>query len=86
MDPWADDNEVYKEYGIHISNVKELNNIDCIVTAVAHKQYVESGLDMLKDLFGAFSKEKVLIDVKGIYDRKELELSNFSHSIKGEKE
>lgn len=78
VDPWADDNEAYHEYGVHLTKVDDIHNVDCIVAAVAHKQFKESGLQLLKNLFGDFSKEKVLIDVKGIYDRKELEKSELN--------
>lgn len=78
VDPWADDNEAYHEYGVHLTKADDIHNVDCIVVAVAHKQFKESGLQLLKSLYGHFSKEKVLIDVKGIYDRKELEKSELN--------
>lgn len=78
VDPWADDNEAYHEYGVHLTKADDIHDVDCIVTAVAHKQFKESGLQLLKSLFGVISKEKVLIDVKGIYDRTELERSGLN--------
>ena len=78
VDPWADDNEAYHEYGVHLAKADDIHDVDCIVTAVAHKQFKESGIQLLKSLFGVFSKEKVLIDVKGIYDRTELEKSQLN--------
>lgn len=78
VDPWADDNEAYHEYGVHLTKADDIHNVDCIVVAVAHKQFKESGLQLLKSLFGVISKEKVLIDVKGIYDRTELERSGLN--------
>jgi len=78
VDPWVDDNEAFHEYGIHITEINDVHNADCIVAAVAHKQFKENGLQSLKSLFGEFSKEKVLIDVKGIYNRAELASSGVS--------
>lgn len=78
VDPWVNDDEAYMEYGIHITDIDNICNADCVVTSVAHKQFKDGGLKLLKNLFGEFSNEKVLVDVKGIYDRKALEVSGIN--------
>ena len=75
-DPIADEYEVMKEYGIELVNFSDINNIDAVIIAVAHKEYFELNLKKLKELYNSKTKS-VLIDVKGIFDRKEAELSDY---------
>ena len=65
-----------KEYGIELVNFSDINNIDAVIIAVAHKEYFELNLKKLKELYNSKTKS-VLIDVKGIFDRKEAELSDY---------
>lgn len=58
-DPWANPEEVKKEYGIQISNHKPDGQFDAVILAVAHKEFLE--LDVR-----SFVKKGVIYDVKGI--------------------
>ncbi|MCJ7933018.1 MAG: nucleotide sugar dehydrogenase [Chryseobacterium sp.] len=63
-DPWANEAEVYHEYGIHSNNSLDdiTEKYDAIILTVAHKAFLE--LDL-----GNFLKENAIIyDVKGILD------------------
>jgi UDP-N-acetyl-D-galactosamine dehydrogenase len=63
VDPWANAEEVKKEYGFDLSD-KIGNNYDAVVVAVNHKEYIQ--LD--EAYFQSISaKNAVLIDIKGIY-------------------
>ena len=59
FDPWANPEEVKKEYGIQISNQKPDGQFDAVILAVAHKAFLE--LDLR-----SFVKKGVIYDVKGI--------------------
>ncbi|WP_299115595.1 nucleotide sugar dehydrogenase [uncultured Winogradskyella sp.] len=65
-DPWADKEEVKKEYGIE--TVKELNNnsYDAIIHVVAHKEFLELNLKNLK------KETSIVYDVKGTLDKKQI--------------
>lgn len=77
IDPWANYNDAYQEYGIQIKTMEDANNADCIIVAVAHNIFKELSLNELKKYYKTKSdKEKVLIDVKSIYKVKDLEDSN----------
>lgn len=68
VDPWADKEVAKKEYRIELSELREVNDADCIIVAVAHNEFKEMGLDEIKALCGSSQdNEKVLIDVKGLY-------------------
>jgi UDP-N-acetyl-D-glucosamine/UDP-N-acetyl-D-galactosamine dehydrogenase len=58
-DPWANPEEVKKEYGIQISNQKPDGQFDAVILAVAHKEFLE--LDVR-----SFINNGVIYDVKGI--------------------
>ena len=74
VDPWAEEGDAMKEYGVTLTKMEDLKDLDCIILAVAHKQFREMGLKQLKELFRAVpDEEKVLIDVKGLLKVKELE-------------
>lgn len=63
-DPLADATEAREEYGIELSNWSELNDLDAIILAVSHSEYLERGLDGLLSLAregGAF------VDVKSAF-------------------
>ena len=70
-DPRADRDETERLYGITFTDTEKIRDMDCLVLAVAH------------DAFKAFSRNsidrfyrdgrKILLDLKGILDRKEFE-------------
>ena len=76
-DPYAYPDEVKEEYGIDlIRDLNSKNLYDGIVVAVKHKFFRELTPRELKDLTND-NGEAVLIDVKGLYDRKSAERAGF---------
>jgi UDP-N-acetyl-D-mannosaminuronate dehydrogenase len=68
-DPLADPSEVIREYGIPLSNWSEFFDLDALVLAVVHRQYLEMPISqLLSCLRGATSAPQVspsiLMDVK----------------------
>jgi UDP-N-acetyl-D-glucosamine/UDP-N-acetyl-D-galactosamine dehydrogenase len=67
-DPIAQPAEAFEEYGIHLSKWLDLSDIDGIIVAVAHREYVDMGIEnLLKPLRS--KGEGVIIDVKCLLDR-----------------
>lgn len=75
VDPWADPNAAKKVYGLTLTPVDEIRDADCVVLAVAHKEFCELGVEGLLRLFGR-NDVKILIDIKGIFDINELKKSD----------
>lgn len=74
VDPYANADEVKREYGINLSRIEDLSELDCIIIAVAHSEYRKLEIDQIKHMFrNSNMQENVLIDVKGIFDRSQLE-------------
>lgn len=70
-DAQADCEEAMHEYGQKLHQFAELKNLDALVLAVAHKEYVGLRPEDLRSLF-ADPDNAVLLDVKGIYDNAEM--------------
>lgn len=80
VDPVADPAEAKKEYGIEISKLEDIKNADCIVLAVAHNEFKALTVEQINSLYGSFpNQEKVLIDIKSVLNRKEVENYGFSY-------
>ena len=76
VDPWASEDEAFKEYSVKLTNITEVEDADCIIVAVAHNEFRGMTIDDIKGLFKDVDNScKVLLDVKGIYKIKELEES-----------
>jgi len=59
-DPWANPDEVLKEYGLKTTRVIPDNTFDTIILGVSHNEFLNMDLEILK-------KEKsILYDVKGV--------------------
>ena len=68
------------EYGIVLTALEEIKDADCVIVAVAHNQFRAMTLEQIKGLFAEKpDDEKVLIDVKGLYSVKDLEVSGMRY-------
>lgn len=75
VDPWADSAEAAREYGVTLVSLDKVKNADCIIIAVAHNEFRAMSLDRIKSMFQNDGTERVLIDVKGLYNIRDLEES-----------
>lgn len=72
-DAYALSEEAVEEYGINLLDIDHIENVHAVIVAVPHKEYVEMSFDKLNKLYDSSVKAKILIDVKGIYDKVEAE-------------
>jgi UDP-N-acetyl-D-galactosamine dehydrogenase len=80
VDPEADADEAKYEYGIDLVELKDVKEADCLVLSVAHDIFKQMSWDEIDSLYGNFkNEEKVLIDVKSILDKKEIEGNGYSY-------
>ncbi len=80
-DPLADSADVKNGYGYELTDIASIHDADCVVLGVAHNEYARLGLKGISELFDKDldNSEKVIIDVKGILDKKEVKKSGFSY-------
>lgn len=76
VDPWANPKEASTEYGITLSNIDDIEDVDCVIVAVSHDEFKKLKLSELERLYKSSpDEEKVLIDVKGNYNIEDLKES-----------
>lgn len=77
VDPWASDRDAMHEYSVTLTKLADVKDADCVIVAVAHNEFRALSLNDIKALFRKDSadKEKVLIDVKGLYKIADLNAS-----------
>ncbi len=80
VDPWASERDAMREYGVELTPLHEVKDADCVIVAVAHNEFKALRLDDIKKLYRVSAgREKVLIDVKGIYSVKDLNNSGMDY-------
>lgn len=73
VDPWANEEDAKKEYSVELTDIKDVKDVDCVIVAVAHKEFRTMEIKDIKKLYREGANDtKVFIDVKGMYDIKEL--------------
>lgn len=81
VDPWASEDDALKEYNVVLSELESINEADCIILAVSHREFSNMPLEEIDKMFASTltNNEKVIIDVKGILNRKEVEKEDYSY-------
>lgn len=72
-DPIADNYETKKEYGIELTELSEVNEVDAIIVAVKHDIFIKLSKEELKKLYKKSEDKSLLLDLKGIFNKKEME-------------
>lgn len=71
-DPVADRGEAFREYGIEFVDMKDIREMDAIIVAVAHDAFLSLTEKDIAAMYSTNAK-KVLLDIKGLLNRKEYE-------------
>ncbi|HWL26900.1 MAG TPA: nucleotide sugar dehydrogenase [Ureibacillus sp.] len=80
VDPWANTEEAYNEYGIELVTLETIKNADCLVFAVAHEEFIDLSFQKIEEMFNKTeNKENVIIDVKSILDKDEINKRGYSY-------
>ena len=76
VDPWADAEDAMHEYGVKLTRFENVAGADCLIIAVAHREFKALSLSDISKLYkDGPDSEKVLIDVKGLYKLEALKAS-----------
>lgn len=80
VDPWASDRDAMNEYGVTLTKLEDVKDADCVIVAVAHNEFRELSLEDIKKLYrDCMDSEKVLLDVKGLYQIADLNASGMRY-------
>ncbi|MBQ4603972.1 MAG: nucleotide sugar dehydrogenase, partial [Clostridia bacterium] len=77
VDPEADAEEAEKIYGVTLADMSSVKDMDAVVLAVAHERFKKLTVSDIDSYFG--DGKKVLLDIKGILERKEYENAGYSY-------
>ncbi len=76
-DPAADTAEAAALYGVEFTELAEIRSMDAVIVAVAHDQFRTLTMSVVDRLFGP--GKKVLLDLKGIFDRRGYEAAGYQY-------
>lgn len=76
-DPQADSDEARRLYGIDFVSIDSIRDMDAVILAVAHEEFKSLKMTDIDSLYG--DGKKVLLDLKGLFDRSEYEKAGYSY-------
>lgn len=76
-DTTADRKETKKLYNIEFVNFEKIKEMDAVILAVAHNEFSELSIEQVNDFYG--KGIKILLDLKGIFDKKEYQKAGYSY-------
>ena len=76
VDPEADADEAKRLYGITFQTMDAVKDVDAVIIAVAHKQFLSLSKNE-SSFYNPKHKQKVLMDIKGLLDRKEYQTEDY---------
>lgn len=76
-DPEADAAEAKHLYGIEFVDIDSIKEMDAVILAVAHEAFKALAKEDIDALYG--EGQKVLLDIKGLLNRKEYEVAGYSY-------
>lgn len=80
VDPQANQIDARHEYGINLTDLNAINNMDVVIFAVSHDEFKKMTSEEINRLFKDVpNNNKVLIDVKSIFNKEECEKSGYNY-------
>lgn len=79
VDPAADMAEAKMLYGITFYDMSDIKDMDAIIVAVAHDVFLKLDKSHFDKMYHDKNKKKVLLDIKGIYDKRIFSADDYSY-------
>ncbi len=76
-DPQADAAEAKHLYNIDLADISEVKNMDAVVVAVSHDCFANLDEATVASFFG--EGQKILVDIKGVFNRKDYENAGYNY-------
>lgn len=76
-DPEADAAEAKRLYGVEFADMSTIRGMDAVILAVAHAAFSNFAINEMDKFFG--TGKKVLLDLKGLLNRKEYEAAGYRY-------
>lgn len=79
-DPVADREEARRLYGMEFVSIEEIREMDAVILAVSHKEFLKLTRDGLDAMFKKVENDKkVIVEVKGILDKREYVSAGYNY-------
>jgi UDP-N-acetyl-D-galactosamine dehydrogenase len=78
-DPMADAAQTRQEYSLSLTSLADVGKVDAVIYAVAHQQFKQLAIDDLAQLCGNGHGSGVIIDVKNVLKREDVEAAGMSY-------
>lgn len=78
VDPLVDSRQAYEEFGIELSELEDLTDLDVVVVAVPHAPFAQMRLEEIESMYGK-EKKRVMIDIKGVFERETFEKNGYHY-------
>ena len=79
VDPQADAEEANRLYGITFRQLSDIKEIDAVIVAVSHREFLSWKKEDLDAFFAKNGKTKVLMDLKGMYQMQDYPSPEYSY-------
>ncbi|MBP3817226.1 MAG: nucleotide sugar dehydrogenase [Butyrivibrio sp.] len=76
-DPEADAAEAKQLYGVEFTEINKIKKMDAVILAVAHEEFSKFTIEQMNSFYG--EGKRVLLDLKGLFDRKQYEMAGYSY-------
>ena len=76
-DPIADKAEAKHLYNVDFVDIESINKMDAVILAVLHKNFSKLSINDIDNLFA--NGKKILLDVKGLFDRNQYEDAGYKY-------
>ncbi len=77
VDPAADAAEAKHLYGITFDDMEAVKDMDGVIVAVSHEQFLSLDKEKISSFYNAKHEKKVLMDIKGLFNREEYLTEDF---------
>lgn len=75
VDPVASKEDAMRTYSINLQNLHDVRDVDAIILAVSHKEFLSLSIEEIKKLYSKEYQNPVLLDLKGMLDKNEAKKS-----------
>ena len=79
VDPIADSDDLQNVYGVSVTDINSVKDVDAVIIAVPHNEFKKLSPKQIQNMYTPNNEEKVLIDIKGMLDKERIKDLGFSY-------
>ena len=79
VDTTADAAEAKRLYGIEFASMSDIKNMDAVIVAVAHDEFLKISKADIDGFFNPANKIKVFADIKGLYNKADFATDDYTY-------